>query len=191
MRRIVEVIVVLGVVGLFGWMLMFRSQHQKLDREASFVTEEVRRFELEIKLRAATADGTGTELTGRKWPSTIDPNWFDEPPRNTLLSPDRPWVEVAPPAHSELTDPVMRIALDNELASFWYNPYQGVIRARVPVTINDRQALALYNQVNRTALTSLYAAPPTVEKPADAPTNEDKEDPLDSSTVEADASRSG
>jgi len=161
MRRIVEVIVVLGIVGLFAWMLSFRSQHQKLDHEARFVTEEVRRFELEIKLRAATADGTGTELTGRKWPSTIDPNWFEEPPRNTLLSPDRPWVEVAPPEHAELTDPVMRIALGTDLASFWYNPYQGVIRARVPVTINDRQALTLYNHVNRTSLTSLYAAPPS------------------------------
>ena len=174
MRRIVEVIVVLGIVGLFAWMLSFRSQHQKLDNEARFVTEEVRRFELEIKLRAATADGTDTELTGRKWPSTIDPNWFEEPPRNTLLSPDRPWVEVAPPEHSELTNPVMRIALSTDLASFWYNPYQGVIRARVPVTINDRQALALYNQVNRTSLTSLYAAPPSPTPSAAPKANDDE-----------------
>ena len=94
MRRVVELVIVLTVVGVIGWMVHYRMNAQNLGKEAAFVRMEVRRFELEIKVRAATEDA---ELTGRDWPMTIDPAWFDAPPQNTLVSRDRPWVDVAPP----------------------------------------------------------------------------------------------
>lgn len=161
MRRLIEIVIAGTVAVVIGGMLYYRANHQTLEQDAAFVADEVRRFELEIKVRAAT---TSTQLTGREWPMTIDPAWFDRPPQNTLVSRDRPWVEVAPPEHAELFDPVYRIALDPTLASFWYNPYQGVIRARVPIAINDEQALRLYNRINGTWLTELYATPPQVHK---------------------------
>ena len=147
---------------------------QNLDEDAVFVRQEVRRFELEIKLRAATENA---ELTGRDWPMTIDPAWFKSPPQNTLVSRDRPWVDVAPPEHADLSNPVMRLAMDHTYASFWYNPYQGIIRARVPMAINDEQALGLYNLVNATSLTNLYAAPPAIIEPDPAPEDEELNDP--------------
>jgi hypothetical protein len=159
MRRVVDMVIVLSAIGVIGWMLYYKLNAPDLDADAVFVRGEVRRFELEVKVRAATEDG---EQTGREWPMTIDPDWFDSPPQNTLLSHDRPWVEVAPPEHADLRDPVVRLAMDRTFASFWYNPYQGIIRARVPLAVNDEQALRLYNRVNATALTTLFVAPPAV-----------------------------
>jgi len=40
-------------------------------------------------------------------------------------------------------------------AMFWYNPARGVIRARVPRTLSDADAVALYNDVNRTKVVEL------------------------------------
>ena len=171
MRRVVELVIVVTVVVVISWMVHYRMNAQNLDKDAAFVRMEVRRFELEIKVRAATEDA---ELTGRDWPMTIDPAWFDSPPQNTLVSRDRPWVDVAPPEHADLSNPVMRLAMNRTYASFWYNPYQGIIRARVPMAINDEQALRLYNQVNATSLTNLYAAPPVID-PEPAPVAEDDE----------------
>ncbi|MBN4052725.1 hypothetical protein JYU07_00420 [Roseiflexus sp. AH-315-K22] len=155
-------VIVLSVACVVGAMLYFNLSGPDLDEQATFVRGEVRRFEQEVKIRAATEYGT---QTGRNWPMTIDPGWFKVPPQNTLVSNDRPWVEIAPPEHADLTDPVARLTMDRTLASFWYNPYQGVIRARVPLGANDEEALALYNRVNATRLTTLYAAPPKPIEP--------------------------
>ena len=38
---------------------------------------------------------------------------------------------------------------------FWYNPTNGVYRARVPAQANDRETLALYNSVNSAVLDTL------------------------------------
>ncbi len=176
MRRVVDIVIVLSVAGVIGWMVHYRMNAQNLDEDAVFVRQEVRRFELEIKLRAATENA---ELTGRDWPMTIDPAWFESPPQNTLVSRDRPWVDVAPPEHADLSNPVMRLAMDHTYASFWYNPYQGIIRARVPMAINDEQALRLYNEVNGTSLIKLYVAPPVVAEaePVSAPDEDEPNDP--------------
>lgn len=176
MRRVVEIVIVVSVAVVIGWMVHYRMNAQNLEKEASIVRMEVRRFELEIKVRAATEDAT---LTGRDWPMTIDPAWFESPPLNTLVSRDRPWVDVAPPEHADLSNPVMRLAMNHTHASFWYNPYQGIIRARVPMATNDEQALRLYNQVNGTSLTNLYSAPPAVVKtePASGPQETEPTDP--------------
>jgi hypothetical protein len=52
--------------------------------------------------------------------------------------------------------PPVRLTLDDRMASFWYNPYQGVVRARVPVQVNDDAALELYNRINGCSLLSIF-----------------------------------
>lgn len=158
MRRFVDLVAVLAAVGLIGGLLYLRSEQTREDRVAAQASQELRRFDLAIKLRAITGDGE--QLNTRRWPMSVDAEWFDTPPRNPLLSPDRPWVEVAPPDQAHLTDPPVRLAMDSSLASFWYNPYQGVIRARVPLAINDSRSLELYNRVNGTSLRDIYYVPP-------------------------------
>ena len=121
-----------------------------LDRMAS----EVRRLQLQVKYRAATETA---ELNAWGWPRTIEPEWFEEdPPKNGLLPPAHPWLEVAGEAEHGQEHPNIRLAVDESVAGLWYNPSNGVVRARVPVTVNDAQALATYNHINGTDLASLF-----------------------------------
>jgi len=88
---------------------------------------------------------------------TIDPAWFQEAaPGNPLLDEDRPWVEVAGTSQADLLHPPVRMAVEKSIAAFWYNPYQGVVRARVPVMVSDDKATELYNRVNGTGMSSIF-----------------------------------
>lgn len=154
LRRTVNVVTVVAAIGLVGGLGFYKVEEARRQAAVDDLAGDVSRFEQMVKLRAATKD---VELNGRGWPVTIDPAWFDgDPPRNRLLTGDRPWVEVARPEDAHLRDPVVRVALDERFASFWYNPYQGIVRARVPLEINDKLTLDLYNTVNGTALTTIY-----------------------------------
>ncbi len=154
LRRSVDFMTILAAAGLVGGLGAIHLEETRFQEQVIQLAEDVREFEQMIKLRAATKD---VELNGRGWPVTIDPGWFNgQPPRNTLLSPDRPWVDVATPEDAGLVDPRIRIALDEQYASFWYNPYQGIVRARVPLRISDSLTLETYNAVNGTSLASIY-----------------------------------
>src|SRR5688500_20101527 len=100
LRRIVDAVIVLAILGLVGGVAAFELHRSDQEREIAGMTATVRDFERMIRLRAATKD---VELNPRGWPVTIDPGWLDEePPRKTLVSPDRPRVEIAPPEDAAL-----------------------------------------------------------------------------------------
>ena len=168
MRRVVNCVAVAvalsGAAGLGGY---FYKQHQA-EQQVTDVSAGLRRFEQVLAFHGA---GKETPATERGWPTTVEPVWFNgDPPRNWLVTQDRPWLEIATPEQAELADPPLRIALSNTVASFWYNPYRGVIRARVPISISDSKALELYNKANGTALDNIYcadAAPPLKAAAAD------------------------
>lgn len=160
MRRLVDFFAVLTLIGLGAAIFYTRKDQYHQQAAVEHVTQAVRMFDLKIKYHAATE---GAELTARGWPVTIDPAWFEgSVPRNPLLSGDRPWLEIAGPEDAELQHPRLRMAVDATLASFWYNPYNGALRARAPVTASDQEALSIYNTVNRTSLTTIFdhTAPP-------------------------------
>lgn len=157
--------------GLGSHLAAEYREHQKVKAVAA----DVARFKQTLSYQAALKQA---ELNSRGWPVTIDAEWFgSDPPRNRLVSPDRPWVEIATPGQAEMMDPPVRITIDNSVASFWYNPYQGVVRARVPLVLSDQRALELYNTINGTRLDTIYGkempvepAPATPEiKAAEAP----------------------
>lgn len=157
-----NIVYAMGSLAVIGSVVGLHLHDRARQVEVEHIASEVRRFEQVIKLHAATNE---VELTGRGWPTTINPSWFGgDAPANTLLSPDRPWVEVAAVEEAHLLHPNNRIASDSTVSMFWYNPYQGVIRTRVPPTISDRRALNLYNRLNRTELTSIF--------PTEAPSGE-------------------
>lgn len=161
MRRIVDFFAILTLVGLGA--AIFYTQKDRYQQQVAIeqVTQAVRMFDLKIKYHAATE---GAQLTARGWPVTIDPAWFEGAvPRNPLVSGDRPWLEIAGPEDAELQHPRLRMAVNATLASFWYNPYNGSLRARAPVTASDQEALEIYNTVNRTNLTTIFdhSAPST------------------------------
>lgn len=115
---------------------------------------------LERVLTVHGASGT-VETSDRGWPLVVNPAWFGtDLPRNPLVTPDHPWLEVATLPQAHLTDPPLRMTIDESVAGFWYNPWQGVVRARVPVGSSDRSALNLYNRANGTSLDNIHGVMP-------------------------------
>lgn len=159
-RDLALLIVVAGFIG--GGVITLRRQR---DQEALVqqVAAELVRMETEVKFRSATR---GTELNARGWPVTVDPKWFQpRPPMNALVSPDRPWVEIANMSEAGLTHPPVRVTIDTTLAAFWYNPYQGIVRARVPAMVNDERTLEVYNRINASGLSSLFVRETPIPTP--------------------------
>lgn len=163
MRWMRDVVAAIGLVGVVGGGLYLQRQQQEEERIFQTAQSDVRRLEMEIKYRAATKSA---DLNARGWPVTIDPSWFkDSPPINPLLADDRPWVEVAGTQQAELQHPPVRMAVDNQLAAFWYNPYQGVVRARVPVMVSDEKATELYNRINGVVMPSIFVRESVADRP--------------------------
>lgn len=168
MRWMRDVVAAIGLVSVVGGALYVQRAHREEEALFQLAQSDVRRMELEIKYRAATKT---TELNGRGWPVTVDPSWFqNDPPVNPLLDDDRPWVEVAGTQQADLLHPPVRMAVDKDLAAFWYNPYQGIVRARVPVMVSDDQATALYNRINGVGMASIFTREPAADRPAKAET---------------------
>jgi hypothetical protein len=154
MRYLRDVLLLLALLALGAGVVWFQHDRRRDDEQVRAAIDQRGRLDQEIKLRAATKTA---ELNVRGWPSTISPEWFERsPPVNPLIDADRPWVEVAPPEHAGFEHPPVRMAVDSSLAAFWYNPYNGSLRARVPVMVSDAAATALYNRVNGSVLASIF-----------------------------------
>lgn len=166
-RWLANILAIILVVAL-GVGLAWESRKQ--DDQASRQTDTqaaLERIEKTIKVQAATGFA---ELNARRWPVTIEASWFHEPmPRNTLVAGPRPWIEVAPADQADLTHPPVRQTLDGTQAEFWYNPYNGIVRARVPVMLSDEQSVALYNAINGTRLNSIFQSEASVARAGAAP----------------------
>ena len=150
-RDITLLLILIGIAGaLVWWQTTRREEQARIDK----TTADTQRLEREVRFRSATK---ACELNARGWPITVDPAWFEtDPPHNQVVSEDRPWVEIASEEEAGLQHPRDRLTLDEKLAAFWYNPYQGVVRARVPVSMTDAEATSLYNTINRTMISSIH-----------------------------------
>jgi hypothetical protein len=172
MRRAVDFVAAAAVLAVGAGLGGYFYIQQQYSQQIATVSQGLRRFEQVLAFRGASKEA---ETSERGWPLTVQPEWFSsDTPRNLLVTQDRPWLEIATSEQADLQDPPLRIALSSTTASFWYNPYKGVIRARVPVAISDERALDLYNKVNGTALDNIYcadAAPTPKPDPAPAPTS--------------------
>ncbi|TVQ33472.1 MAG: hypothetical protein EA376_02220 [Phycisphaeraceae bacterium] len=140
------------------------GMHLRAQREEEMAIVQVRSavgsISREIRVRAGMGD---TELNGRGWPVTVKPSWFSGgAPLNRLLDPERPWLEVAPPEHADLQHPPQRVAIHRDIASFWYNPGNGVVRARAPMSVTDRRTTEVYNRINSASLSSIFADLPAI-----------------------------
>lgn len=154
MRMIVNLVgLLLAVVGALVVTMVLERRSEE-DSLAARTRDALREIEQTVRLRS-TMPGTGLNLRGN--PLTIDPAWFEgEPPRNEMIALVHPWLEIASREQAELWHPEIRLAVQPSLAGFWYNPYRGVLRARVPVQVSDERSAELYNQVNGTSLRSIF-----------------------------------
>ncbi|MEE2896626.1 MAG: hypothetical protein VX726_12915 [Planctomycetota bacterium] len=124
-----------------------------LDRERRHRSEiaETRlallRIESEIRLRSALAEGPKSPSG---WTMTVDPRWFGgELPRNHLSPPgSNRRIEVDRSMDQGRIDPD-RIVTAADDAGWWFNPGNGVVRARVSSQSTLDRTRALYEHVNR------------------------------------------
>lgn len=149
----IVVAVVLAVL-VAGGALQVRAARQN-DAAVEQVRQAVQEMSRQVRLHAALGKA---EVNGRGWPVTVEPSWFGAaPPRNGLVTPERPWLEIAPPEHADLVHPPVRITIDRSVAAFWYNPANGVVRARAPMRLADRSTTEVYNQINGSTLASIFS----------------------------------
>lgn len=155
MRLILDTLVALMLAAILVGVVFHSRSDRAIDEARETTRLELRRFQQQISLQSALAK---VERTERGYPVMIDPDWFQGSlPSNPLLGPEHPWVEIASPEQEALMHPQERVASNKGIAKFWYNPYAGVVRARVPVGLSDTASLELYNFVNDAGLPDLFA----------------------------------
>jgi hypothetical protein len=182
-RWVRDGLLALSLAGLCVGAASLRQQRTDQELVMNQTADSVHRLSREIARRAAASIG---ETNAGGWPTRVDPAWFgDDPPLNSLAewsfemggadiglrhamgwiggaeaSRERAevvWLEIAGPSEAELEHPPIRIITGPEVASLWYNPARGVVRARVPVMVSDEQTLATYNRVNGAALRNIFS----------------------------------
>jgi hypothetical protein len=154
MKRLLDItLLVLLLSVAIGGVMWQRAGHDE-NTAINDTQSALMRLEREIRLRSGTGNA---ELNARGWPVRIESDWFiGSAPRNLLLSNDHPWMEIAPPADAMLEHPRKRIAIDRATASFWYNPANGIVRARTPAGVSDARTTEVYNRVNSSSLSSIF-----------------------------------
>jgi len=140
-RTVLSVLGAIGVLTVVAIPVSGTAEDKYAAKKTQSSIEQIHR---EIAVRSQSPN---TELNGRGFPSSIDPSWFRKRPENYTVSFERPWVDIASVEEADRRHPEMPIAHEG-MASFWYNPALGVIRARVPAQTTDRAAHLLYCKLN-------------------------------------------
>lgn len=157
MRTLLNILVVVMLAGILVGVVMIRSNKGIKQDQIRTARDEVRRFQRQITFQATIAE---VELTAEGYPVTADPNSFhDNLPQNLLIEAGHPWVEIAGRNERSFLHPLDIVVHDAVAAQFWYNPYKGIVRARVPADISDAIALEVYNQVNDSSLGGVFSRP--------------------------------
>lgn len=153
MRRVVDLVGVLIVAGIAGGYYA----HTRVDDDETLRLESTRSALEKIKGEVVIRSQSGqADVNPRGWSATVVPAWFGgELPKNTLLSEDRPWLEIAPVEHASWEHPKPVFDVSGHDASFWYNPALGIVRARVPMMPTDKKTIDAYNRINSTSIDSL------------------------------------
>lgn len=183
MRIVFNILIVLMVAMLLAGVAWHHREHSSEQERIAAAREAVNHFHRVISLQA-TLNNIDRSIRG--YPLTVELAWFeDELPSNPLLGPSHPWLEIAHPDHDELLHPPLRAASNTGHAQFWYNPANGIVRARVPRGVSDGATLRLYNAVNGTNLTSLLPESATARAIADLDDDGDDADDDEGETGDA------
>lgn len=154
LKRVLDITLLVLVASVIIGGVMWSRAGQNEQAAIDGTRSAVERLEREIRMRSGARNAL---LNARGWPVRVEADWFlGEPPRNLLLGGDHPWIEIAPPADALLEHPRTRIAIDRATASFWYNPANGIVRARTPAGVSDMRTTEVYNDVNSSSLSSIF-----------------------------------
>jgi len=153
MRPLIDSMIVLMLICLTVGAVVYQESTRRQARNREVVREGLFEFQEQVTLHGAI--DLGVDRDAGQYPPHLEPHWFQwGAPQNPLVSSGRPWMDIAP--QEDFSDqPPDPLATSNLQAAFWYNPHNGVVRARVPRQVSERLTLELYNQVNQTALSVL------------------------------------
>ncbi|MDA0974400.1 MAG: hypothetical protein ACO3P9_00255 [Phycisphaerales bacterium] len=148
MRRFIDLI----ALGLLILLLLGAVLYVNHNRRRSDAVEAARmgleRIQVEVDLiRALHLRETGE----RAQVPGVDPSWFDgSMPINALLPHRHRWMDVASAEEQFYLHPHRWWLAQDEghEAMFWFNPRQGVVRARVPFEHSLEWTRAIYIAVN-------------------------------------------
>lgn len=162
MRIVIDIMIGLMLVGALAGGAYLYTNHEQGQRDIDVVRQSLQQLQKQATyhrtMQSAMADRDVMLVH-------LHAEWFGEDvPTNVLLDPDRPWIDLAPPGDlgEHPPDPVVYSV---EQAGFWYNPTTGVFRARVRPASSEAQTLALYNDVNGTALPDFEQIPDPSRQP--------------------------
>ena len=156
MRLVVDALIALMLIGIAGGIVWHHLDKREQEVRLATTKQSVETIGTVIREHRNLAR---IEIDGGM-PDTVAPSWFTRPlPENALLDGKRPWIEVASKRQADLEHPLNRVAVNEADAAFWYNPANGVVRARVPSNLGDADALKYYNMVNSTTLTDILMTP--------------------------------
>ncbi|MDH3582929.1 MAG: hypothetical protein OER86_01800 [Phycisphaerae bacterium] len=150
MRLVTDTLIALMLVGLLGGMIWYQRDDDRLLERVEAVRLATKAIEAQAVFQPALGEIKGTP---RGFALELKAEWFDHLPTNILLDNHAklPWVDHTPVEAQDRADPATIVA-DSKHATFWYNPYLGLVRARVPMQFTQKQTVDLYNLVNRTAV---------------------------------------
>jgi len=129
-----------------------RTRERDHEDLLSLTRAAVQSIQSKVRVKSTVAD---VELAGSGFPARVEPSWFEENRPTNPLAPGRPWIEIADENEYGLRHPRNPTLEGGAGAMFWYNPALGIVRARVPHTLSDAEAIRTYNTVNGTQLRSL------------------------------------
>ncbi len=148
MRRLLDLLALGVVIVLLLGLLHFNRRHSEREHAIEATRLSVERIQAEVNLLRALRT-VGMNDAGH--PIRVDSGWFDgELPVNLLLGHRERWIDLAGPGEMMRSHPrVWQVdPASGSEAMFWYNPVQGVVRARVPEQSTPEEARILYAQVN-------------------------------------------
>lgn len=148
MRLIVDGVIALMLVIVLGSVLLQQRARTGELRRVEATQRAVRAIISQALYRGTLPDA---DVTRRGYPWTIEQTWFDEPPANLLAHAAGGWLDVASEDQAQTLHPPQITTADGACA-FWYNPYRGVVRARVAMQASDQATIELYNLVNGSSL---------------------------------------
>ncbi len=155
-RLIVDGLIALLLLGVLGIVLLNRREKHQLTDQYQMVQLALARLHEEALYQGTLAQAQEEKSPQTRFPSWISPLWFHAEglPMNVVVSGRHPWIDIAP-QDDESDHPPDPVATQFTQAGIWYNPNQGVFRARVPSQWSESDTLDLYNMLNNTALEAL------------------------------------
>jgi len=160
MRRVVDLICLLAIAGIAFAAYEVKNRGVALALQIEETRAALVHIQGELVIRSQSGQAS---LNPRGWSETIVPAWFGgELPANTVLSNDRPWMEIASVEQADWEHPWPLFDVSGNDAAFWYNPALGIVRARVPMLPTDIATLESYNTINGVSLNSPSPASHTV-----------------------------